>query len=75
MQRSFNDRTLDMAVKVRPCRSMLSMSIVTLSSVMPCDLWIVKPHAMQSSTCVREPLVMGGIGTNLGFEESHGGPL
>ena len=75
MQRSFNDRTLEMAVKVRPCQSMFSMSIVALSSVMPCDLWIVKPHAMWSGTCVREPLVMGGIGTKFGFEGSHGGPL
>ena len=75
MHRSFNDRTLDTAVKVRPYQSMFPMSIVALSSVVPCDLWIVKAHAMRSRICVREPLVMGGIGTNLGFERSHGGPL
>ena len=75
MHRSFNERTLDTAVKVRPCRSMFPMSIVALSSVMPCDLWILKAHAMRSGICVCEPLVMGGIGTNLGFEGFHGGPL
>ena len=75
MQRSFHERTLDTAVKVRPCQSMFPMSIVALSSVMPCDLWIFKAHAMKSGICVRDPLVMGGIGTNLGFEGSHAGPL
>lgn len=64
-----------MTMKVMPYRSMFSMYIFALYSVMPCDLWIVKPHAMQSVTCVREPLVMGGISIKFGFEGSHGGPL
>ena len=46
MGMSANERTLEIAVNVSPWRSLVPMSTVALSNVIPCDLWIVKAHAI-----------------------------
>lgn len=43
---SARDRTLEIVVNVSPCRSPVPMSTVVLSNVIPCDLCIVKAHAI-----------------------------
>ena len=56
---SANDRTLEIAVNVSPWSSLVLMSIVALSNVIPCELCIVKSHAIRSGIYRCVPLVMG----------------
>jgi len=70
-----SDRSLEIAANVSPCRSLVPMSIVVLSNVIPCDLCIIKAHAIRSGISERVPLVMGEMGTYVGREMSHGVPL
>jgi hypothetical protein len=67
--------TLDIAVKVRPCLSVLPISIVALPKVRPCDLCIVIAQAVARGICVRFPREMGWIGIVFGFIGSQGGPV
>ena len=75
IRRSARDITLEMAVNVRPWRSLGPMSTVALSNVIPCDLCIVKAHAIRNGICRRAPLVIGEMDTYVGCEMSHGVPL
>lgn len=59
IQSSNNDITLDMAVNVNPCHSLVPMSIVALSNIVPCDLCIFKSHAIRRASYQCEPIVMG----------------
>lgn len=43
---SMNDRTLEIVANVSPCRSLVLMSTVALSNVIPYDLRIIKAHAI-----------------------------
>ena len=63
MQRPDRDLTLDIAVNVSPCLSMFPISIIAFCRIMPCALWIVKPHAIRSGSFLHEALVMGEMGT------------
>ena len=72
---SDSDRTLEIAVNVSPWRSLVPMSTVALSNVIPCDLCIVKAHAIRSGICRRVPLLIGEMGTCVGCAMSHVVPL
>ena len=69
------DLTLEIAVKVRPCLSVLPISMVAMPKVKPCDLCIVIAQAVARGICVRFPREMGSIGIIFGFLGSQGGPL
>ena len=43
MQRSCKEGTLDIAMKVRPWRSVRPMSIVAFGNVIPCDYVLLSP--------------------------------
>ena len=72
---SDRDLTLEMVVNVRPWHSLGPMSTIAFSNVIPCDLCIVKAHAIQSGIFQRAPLLIGQMGTYFGCEMSHGVPL
>ena len=72
MRKPSNDFTLEIAMKVNPCCSLFSISIVAQSNVSPCDLCIVRAHAIFKGICLRLPLTTGVIGTSLGFAASKG---
>jgi len=72
IRRYANDLTLKMAVNVKPWHSLVLMSTVALSNVIPCDLCIVKSHAIRSGIYWHAPLVIGEMGTYGGCEISHG---
>jgi hypothetical protein len=59
------DLTHEIFVKVKPCLSVVSISIVALSIVKPCDLCIVRAEAICNVICFLFPLTTGGIGTIL----------
>ena len=75
MRRPLNDLTLDIVVNIKPCLSVLPMSIVAFSSVSPYDLWIVRAHAIVMGICHRVPNVKGTIGMTFGSSAFQGGPL
>lgn len=66
------DFTLDMAMKVRPCCSLFPISTDAHSKVNPCDLWIVRAHAIFKGICFQFPLITGVIGTMFGLLASNG---
>ena len=67
------DLTLEIAVKVRPCLSVLPISMVAMPKVKPCDLCIVIAQAVARGICVRLPQEMGCIIMVFGFGGSQGG--
>ena len=74
MRKPYIDLTLDIAVNVNPCCSLLPISTVAQSNVSPYDLCIVSAHAIFKGICLRLPLTIGVIGTSLGFWLSKGAP-
>lgn len=70
-----NDLTLEIAMNVKPWRSLVPTCIVSFSNVIPCYLCIVKAHAIRGGIYRRAPLVMGEMGTYVWCEMSHGVPL
>ena len=69
------DLTLEIVVKVKPCLSVIPISMVALCKVKPCDLCMVRAQAIRNGICLRFPLAIGVIGTILGYLMSHGKPL
>lgn len=66
---------LDMTINFKPHHSLLPMSRVALSNVIPYDLCIVKSHTIQGGSFQCEHFIMAEMGTSVGCERSHGVPL
>ena len=72
IRKSSIDFTLEIVVNVKLYRSLLPISTVSISSVKPCDLCIVKDLSIFKGICFRLPLSTRLIGTSLGFYLSNG---
>jgi hypothetical protein len=69
------DLTPDMDVKVNPYCYVFPISIVARSKSNPCDLCIVRAHAIFRGICLRFPLITSVISTMFGFIISNGTPM